>query len=129
MAVLLGRMVGRMSRECTDALAAVVTLFRSTCKDRESAYVSMNDKKCAIKENLVGTNGKQLCGGWYKEEVFRVKGCRITLTAAPGVEVPLTVQIWADLDGDAEDESFGIDNVVVARFTEEGYRGVIYDSE
>ena len=84
----------------------------------------MNDKTCAIKQNLVGTTGKQLCGGWYKEEVFLVKGCRVNLSAAPGVDVPLTVRIWTDLDGDAHDESFGIDNVVVARVTEEGYRGL-----
>ena len=89
----------------------------------------MNDKKCAIKQNLLGTNGKQLCGGWYKEEVFRVKGCRITLSAAPGVDVPLTVRIWTDLDSAADDESFAIDNVGIAQITEEGYRGVINDSE
>ena len=80
----------------------------------------MNDKACAIKQNLIGTNGEQLCGGWYKEEVYRVKGCRTKLSAAPGVDVPLTVRIWTDLDSTADDESFGIDNVVVARVTEEG---------
>ena len=34
--------------------------------------------------------------------------------------VPLTVRVWTSLDGDASDESFGIDNVVIAKL-EEGY--------
>ena len=100
-----------------------------TRRDHESAYVSMNDKTCYIKSNLVGTSGTQLCGGWYKEEVFRLRGCYITLSSTWEEDVPLTVRIWTDLDGDAADESFGIDNIVLAQVEEEGDLGAIGDLE
>ena len=117
----------------------------------------MNDKSCAIKQNLVGTDGTQLCGGWFKEEVFRVRGCYVTLAAGPGGQaapppadgqlpapdgqlpapadgvphephaqtdlVPLTVRIWTDLDGAADDESFGVDNIMIAPVEEGDARG------
>ena len=91
-----------------------------TPRDGESAYVSMNDKTCAIKENLIGATGTQLCGGWFKEEVFRVKGCYVTLSAASEGPVPLKVRVWTNLDGDARDESFGIDNILIAQHEGEG---------
>ena len=80
--------------------------------------MSMNGKTCLIKSNLLGTDGTQLCGGRFKEEVFRVRGCYITLSAASQTMVPLTVRVWSNLDGNADDESFGIDNVLVSHFRE-----------
>ena len=82
--------------------------------------MSMNDKTCLIKKNLLGTTGTQLCGGWYKEQVFKVRGCYTTLSSTWGEDVPLTVRIWTDLDGDAADESFAIDNIVIQEVIEEG---------
>ena len=58
---------------------------------------------------MVGTIGTQECGGFYKEERFRVTGCYVALEA----NMPLTVRVWTSLDEDASDESFGIDNFVV----------------
>ena len=57
-------------------------------------------------------DGTQQCGGFFKEERFRVTGCYATLSGSEG-NIPLTVRVWTSLDGAADDESFGIDNVVV----------------
>ena len=89
----------------------------------------MDDKTCLIKENLLGTTGTQLCGGVFKEEVFRVKGCYTTLSAAPEELVPLAVSVWTDLDGDATDESFGVDNIKVLKLEEKGCSAEIYYPE
>ena len=58
---------------------------------------------------MVGTSGIQECGGVFKEERFPVRGCFATLQEG----MPLTVRVWTSLDGDARDESFAIDNVVI----------------
>ena len=78
--------------------------------------MSVNDNVCWSKRGLLGTDGTQLCGGRYKEEYFRVTGCYVELSAASKATVPLTVRVWTNLDGNADDESFGIDNVVVSYF-------------
>ena len=91
--------------------------------------MSMNDRTCLIKQNLLGTSGTQLCGGWFKEEVFRVRGCYIKLSAASGELAPLKVRVWADLDGDTADESFGIDNIVIAQAEGEGNARGIHDRQ
>ena len=83
-----------------------------TLRDNEAAYVSVNDKTCWTKTDIFAKNGEQLCGGIFKEETFRVTGCFVTLPASEE-KVPMTVRVWTNLDGDADDESFGIDNVVV----------------
>ena len=98
-------------------------------RDREAAIVSVNGKMCWIKSNIIGTEGTRLCGGFFKEEVFRVTDCLVTLPAGwkqrllpAGSEetVPLKVYVWTNLDGDAADESFGIDNVIVEKVEETG---------
>ena len=78
--------------------------------------MSLNDRTCWIKRNLIGTTGTQGCGGAFKEQVFRVLGCHVTLPpVAARRAVPLTVRVWTNLDEDAADESFGIDNVVISQ--------------
>ena len=57
-----------------------------------------------------------MCGGVYKEERFRVMDCYVTLE----VNMPLTVRVWTNLDTDARDESFAIDNVEILMFAK-GY--------
>ena len=89
-------------------------------RDREAAIVSVNGKMCWIKSNIIGTEGTRLCGGFFKEEVFRVTDCLVTLPAGSEATVPLTVYVWTNLDGDAADESFGIDNVIVEKVEETG---------
>ena len=65
---------------------------------------------------MIATSGTQQCGGFFTDESFRVTGCTIALTASDtSPTVPLTVRVWTSLDGDASDESFGIDNVVVTK--------------
>ena len=78
--------------------------------------MSVNGKICWAKDNLRGYIGTQLCGGLFKEERFRVLGCYVQLFAAWELLVPLTVRVWTDLDGEADDESFGIDNVFISPF-------------
>ena len=61
---------------------------------------------------MVGTSGTHECGRvWrvFKEERFAVTGCNVTLEA----NTPMTVRVWTSLDGDADDESFAISNVVI----------------
>ena len=80
--------------------------------------MSVNGETCWSKNNVVGTSGIQECGGVFKEERFEVKNCVAILDAS----MPLTVRVWARLDGDAHDESFAIDNVVI-RSTGNGKSG------
>ena len=82
--------------------------------------MSANGQTCWIKRNLLGSIGTQICGGRFKEEIFRVTGCEITLSGATESLLPLTVYVWTSLDGDASDESFGIDNVVISKPEDEG---------
>ena len=85
-------------------------------RDREDAFVSVNGQTCWRKTDILGTVGTQLCGGVFKEERFRATGCFVVLSGLQ-VQMPLTVRVWTSLDGDATDESFGIDNVVIEHFT------------
>ena len=95
-------------------------------RDNEIAYISINGNICWIKMGITGSVGKQLCGGFFKEEIFRFTGCRITLSAAASETiVPLAVSVWTNLDGDADDESFGIDNVVISKVEEGILKGFV----
>ena len=89
-------------------------------RDSEAAFMSVNGNICWFKTRVTGTDGTQSCGGRFKEEVFRVTSCYVNLTTTSEAIVPLKVRVWTNLDGDADDESFGIDNVVVAKI-EDGY--------
>ena len=89
-----------------------------TFRDNEDAYVSVNGKTCWTKTGMLGTSGTQQCGGFYKEERFRVTDCYITLPT-PEV-IGLTVRVWTNLDGEADDESFAIDNVVIKNTQQSG---------
>ena len=57
--------------------------------------------------------GTQQCGeslgGWH--ELVVPVSCEVTLVGSG--DRPLAVRVWADLNGAANDESFGIDNVVI----------------
>ena len=90
-------------------------LVYPTLRDNEAAVVSANGQTCWTKRDLVGSTGTKMCGGWTKDQIFRVTGCDITLFGPPGALVPLTVFIWTSLDSDASEESFGIDNVVISK--------------
>ena len=89
----------------------------------------MNGKRCAIKQNLHGDNGVQLCGASeHKEEIFRVRGCSVTLPAVRE-SMPLTVRIWTNLDGESHDESFGVDNIIISKLEEKGNSENIHHRE
>ena len=88
-------------------------LVTSSRRDNEYGYVSLNGKTCWTKE-MLATSGTQQCGGFFKEEVFRVTGCIVTLPESPS-NAPVTVRVSTDLDGTADDESFAIDNVYVTK--------------
>ena len=78
--------------------------------------MSLNGKRCWNKRNFIDFMGTSLCGGLAFEQVFRISECQVTLSARSEAVVPLTVRVWTNLDEDATDESFGIDNVVISRF-------------
>ena len=86
-----------------------------TYRDNEEAYVSLNDDICWTKTRILATNGKPECGGYFKEERFPVTGCYITLPPSPEAPVSLKVKVWTNLDGEANDESFAIDNVKITK--------------
>ena len=94
---------------------------RPTLRDNEDAYVSVNGKTCWTK-TMSGRDGTQQCGGFFKEESFRVTGCYVT------VSFELKVRVWTSLDGAADDESFGISNVIITKILE-GNLGGIHDQE
>ena len=79
--------------------------------------MSVNGEMCWSKAGLVGTSGIQECGGVFKEERFLVIGCFVTLEA----NTPLAVRVWTSLDGDAYDESFAIDNVVIQQLQQRNF--------
>ena len=80
--------------------------------------MSLNGKTCWTKSKMVGTSGTQQCGGFFKEESVRVTGCYITLPSSSSQFQPLTVRVWTNLDGAADDESFGIDNVLIEKLSQ-----------
>ena len=87
----------------------------------ETGYVSLNGEVCWFKrEGWRKRDGEQQCGdnyfnpsNPYFEKDFFVSGCSISLCGSGNQ--PLTVKVFTNLDQDAKDESFGIDNVVVQR--------------
>ena len=103
----------------THNFVVFVVLRCCTHRDDEEAYVSVNGNICWSKTTLSGSAGTQLCGVQnkdHKEQLFRVRSCHITTSAASKAMVPLTVRVWANLNGNADDESFGIGNVLVSDF-------------
>ena len=85
----------------------------------ETAYVSLNGEVCWSKREIwTKRDGEQQCGdnffnpsNPYFEKDFFVSGCSISLCGSGNQ--PLTVKVFTNLDQDATDESFGIDNVVI----------------
>ena len=78
-------------------------------RDKEKAYVTVNNKLC-WSQILVASTGSHQCGstqGGWNENSIRVQ-CE-----AEAVDGKLKVQVGADLDSDADDESFAIDNVAI----------------
>ena len=94
-------------------------------RDNEDAYVAVNGKTCWSKTKAVGTSGTQECGGFFKEERFRVTDCEVTLSGAAET-MPLEVHVWTNLDGDPGDESFGIDNVRIEKIADGKHEYILY---
>ena len=73
--------------------------------------MQVNGKTCWEKKLAAGS-GKQLCGqkhnGWNEEKI-KVK------CSAPAVKGQFTVRVTTQLNSAANDESFGIDNVVLKK--------------
>merc|ERR1712048_1488649 len=78
--------------------------------DNENAYVQVNGKTCWQKK-LAGS-GKQVCGskngGWNEDRI------KVSCTG-PAVKGQFTVRVYTQLNSAANDESFGIDNVVLKK--------------
>ena len=85
--------------------------------------MSLNSKQCWNQLHVHASKGEPQCGKHgtglpggdkpYNDDVFPVTGCVATFPGS-GIKA-LTVNVWADLNEDTDDESFGIDNVVVQR--------------
>ena len=75
--------------------------------------MQVNGKTCYNKKLAAGS-GKQLCGsknnGWNEEKI-KVK------CSAPAVNGQFTLRVTTQLNSAANDESFGIDNVVLKKVT------------
>ena len=88
----------------------------SHLRDHENAYVSLNGKTCWTKTDIQYTKGDgNVCGNTnanYSEERYSA-ACKVTLSGSD--TMPLTVRVFANLDSDANDESFGIDNVIIQK--------------
>merc|ERR1712164_116257 len=81
--------------------------------DNEAAIVQVNGKTCWNKKLSAGS-GSQKCGqkhgGWH-EEKYKVT------CSAPAVNGQFTVRVYTQLSSAANDESFGIDNVVLKQLS------------
>ena len=77
--------------------------------------MSVNGKKCWTKNGITHM-GKAVCGqtGFKSEQRFPV-ACKVTLSGSGNR--PLTVRVWTTLNQGANDESFGIDNVVIQKLS------------
>ena len=117
-------MIYMRERQCQSVVIALYCLKR---RDRETAFVSLNYNLCWVKRNVIPANGTQLCDGLFKEELFHVTGCYVTLPVAPEATVPLTMHVWANVYGEAKSESFAIDNVVISKLEKGDYAGWVYD--
>ena len=84
-------------------------------RDGETARVSLNDQVCWKKTGITTEEGTQVCGQNQpkNEKKYPVYGCSIKFPGS-GTK-PLKIRVWTDLDEPAEDESFGIDNLLIRR--------------
>ena len=81
-------------------------------RDNEKAIVEVNGKECFNKVLTAG-QGKQVCGkghnGWNEDSM------KITCTGTAAKDGKFTVRVYTTLNSNAQDESFGIDNVVMKK--------------
>ena len=75
--------------------------------------MSVNGKTCWTRTNMLYKRGTRQCGGGHFDEAFRVAGCEAKLSGSG--QMPMTVRVWTNLNSSPDDESFGIDNVVIEK--------------
>ena len=84
-------------------------------RDNEKATVEVNGKTCWTK--TMAGQGKQVCGrgnnGWNEDRM------KVTCTGT-AVDGKFTVRVHTTLNSAGDDESFGIDNVVLTKFLDSG---------
>ena len=78
--------------------------------DNEKAYVSVNGKSCWSRA-LKSTTGSEQCGVKTNNWLFEYS--TLVTCKAEAVDGKLKVRVHTDLNSNADDESFAIDNVVV----------------
>merc|ERR1712048_546889 len=93
--------------------------------DNETAYVTVNDKTCWT-DSFWSKEGSQHCGSSRDNfhETFVKVQCE-----AESVDGKLTVRVYGNLDSPLYDESFAIDNVVVAKKKDGGKKEGGYDGK
>ena len=78
--------------------------------------MEVNGKTCFNKVLSAG-QGKQICGrtngGWHEDSI------KVTCTGT-AVDGKFTVRVYTTLNSAGNDESFGIDNVVLTKFLDSG---------
>ena len=84
-------------------------------RDSENAYVTVNDKVCWTQKFTVAQTSHQ-CGKTGSNNNWKEDSVAVRCEAA-SVAGKLTVRVYTDLNGAANDESFAIDNVVVTQIS------------
>ena len=88
-------------------------------RDNEQAIVQVNGNTCWSR-TLRASQGKQICGkghnNWNEDKI------KVQCTA-PAVNGKFTVRVYTTLNSGAQDESFGIDNVVLKRVGDDSGSG------
>ena len=118
------RLIGanNSQRHCADNMT-VTGWSPARLRDDEDAFVSVNGNTCWTKTLSHNDPGTHECGsnghlgGFINAHEFTENSYRVTCTeelSGPDNR-ELTVRVWTNLDDNAHDESFGIDNVVVTR--------------
>ena len=105
-------MHGVVCRSCVFAMHS-----GALCVDRrdgEKAFVSVNGKKC-WKQTFAANEGAHVCGSrnsqWFKDR-------RVTVICeAEAGDGKMTVRTYSNVNQGPHDESFAIDNVVIAQIS------------
>lgn len=85
------------------------------CRDEETGYVSVNDEECWSKK--FNKEGTQQCGkglGRTNSRVTNEQSVHVHCEV-DAVDGKLQVRVYTDLNQNANDESFAIDNVTITK--------------
>ena len=85
------------------------------CRDDETGYVSVNGKEC-WSQRFTTWYGSRQCGKNLEADNWNDASIPVKCEAE-AVDGKLTVRVYSDLSSGPLDESFAIDNVVIAKIS------------